>query len=87
MDALRKNLKKVTAVRNSAMQRAEAAENEVHKLENDLKRMQAHAKGDPSDMAKLSTKIEKQSEEMEGLRKEKVRHHLLYYKINEDDRP
>jgi chromosome segregation ATPase len=73
MDALRKNLKKVTAVRNSAMQRAEQAENEVHRLENELKRMQAHAKGDPSETGKLSDKLAKNAEEMDRVREEKVR--------------
>ena len=72
MDALRKNLKKVTAVRNSAMQRAELAENEVHRLENELKRMQAQAKGDPSEMGKLSDRLAKMAEEMDTVREAKV---------------
>ena len=73
MDALRKNLKKVTAVRNSAMQRAELAENEVHRLENELKRMQAQAKGDPTEMGKLSDRLKMNAEEMDRIRQEKVR--------------
>lgn len=73
MDALRKNLKKVTAVRNSAMQRADTAENEVLRLENELKQMQASARGDPSEMSKLSQKLQKTATEMDKLRQEKVR--------------
>jgi chromosome segregation ATPase len=72
MDALRKSLKKVTAVRNSAMQRAEYAETEVQKLENDVARMKAHAKGDPTEMGKLSSKVERVLEESDKLKVEKV---------------
>ena len=52
---------------------ARGAGGERGTYENELKRMQAHAKGDPSEMGKLSDKLTKNAEEMDRVREEKIR--------------
>ena len=73
MDALRKKLRDVTAVRNDTMRRADEAENEVHMLQNTVQRLQAAAKGDPTQLHKLSSKVEETLAQMADLQAEMVR--------------